>query len=98
RRWLEDGKTIKIERAPTAFGPVSMMVQSRLSEREVVADVSLPQREPPRQTLLRLRLPDGWKVESASVAEHTLPVDERDTVDLSALTGTVTIRFRIRKV
>ena len=24
RRWLEDGKELKVERAPTAFGPVSI--------------------------------------------------------------------------
>lgn len=98
RRWLEDGKTIKVQRAPTAFGPVSVAVHSRLSQGEVVAEVSLPQRERPRQTLLRVRVPEGWKVESASAAGQTLPADERGTVDLSKLTGAVTIQFRVRKV
>jgi hypothetical protein len=37
RRWLEDGKAITVERAPTAFGPVSIKVQSQLSQGEVLA-------------------------------------------------------------
>src|SRR5207244_11875286 len=31
RRWLEDGKDIKVEHVPTAFGPVSVLVQSKLN-------------------------------------------------------------------
>jgi len=45
-----------------------------------------------------VRVPEGWKVESASAAGQTLPADERGTVDLSKLTGAVTIQFRVRKV
>src|SRR5437867_9719916 len=37
KRWLEDGKGFKVVRAPTAFGPVSMSVQSRLGQGEVDA-------------------------------------------------------------
>lgn len=32
RRWLEDGKSIRIERATTAFGPISLAVHSRLTQ------------------------------------------------------------------
>ena len=53
RRWLEDGKSIKVDRAPTAFGPVSFVVRSKLSQGEVVAEVDLPRRNPP--TLRRSR-------------------------------------------
>ena len=98
RRWLEDGKTIKVERAPTAFGPVSVVMHSRLSQGEVVAEVNLPQRQRPGQTLLRARVPDGWKVESASAAGQALVADERGTVDISALTGAASIQFHVRKI
>src|SRR5205823_2699685 len=43
KRWLADGKTIKVERAQTAFGPVSLRVESKLNQGEVVAEVDLPQ-------------------------------------------------------
>src|SRR5205823_10375825 len=61
KRWLEDGKTIRLQRAPTAFGPVSLEIKSRLRQGEVVAKVDLPTRNSPKQTLLRIRVPDGWR-------------------------------------
>ncbi|HZM03504.1 MAG TPA: hypothetical protein VFC44_10795 [Candidatus Saccharimonadales bacterium] len=96
KRWLADGQTITVERAPTAFGPVSMRVQSKLRQGAVIAEVDLPQRNPPRQTQLRARLPDGWRVTSASVAGHAVPVDEHGTADLSSLTGKVILEFKVK--
>src|SRR5437867_784893 len=60
RRWLSDGQSIKVERAPTAFGEVSVVVHSLLSQGEIVAEVSAPQRQAPEKMLLRIRLPEGW--------------------------------------
>ncbi len=97
RRWLEEGKTIKVERAPTAFGAVSLNVQSRLSQGEVVAQVDLPNRNKPRTTLLRIRMPEGWRINSAKTDSQDLGVDERGTVDVSALKGRNTIRFAVAK-
>ena len=94
RPWLEDGKTIKVERAPSAFGPVSVHVQSRLSQSEVTAEVDLPTRNVPRQILLRVRVPEGWKVITATTDSQTLKVDERGTADISTLKGKVSVRFR----
>ncbi len=85
--WLADGKIIKVENAPTAFGPVSLGVESRLSQGEVLAEVMLPQRNAAQHTLLRIRLPDGWKVNAANSGTAKLPVDDKGTVDLSALSG-----------
>src|SRR5439155_18621136 len=97
RLWLADGKTIKVERAPTAFGPVSMNVQSKLAQGEVIAELELPQRNQPKQILLRARLPDGWKVVSATAREAKLQVDEKGTADITALKGKVTVRFQVKK-
>jgi hypothetical protein len=96
KRWLEDGKTISVERAPTAFGQVSLRVQSRLSQGEVMAEVNLPERNTPKRTLLRIRLPDGWRLGAAKAGEQSLQVDERGTVDLSPLKGKATVRFQAR--
>ena len=97
KRWLEDGKTIKIERAPTAFGPVSVTMASHLKQGEVVAEVALPERNAPDKILLRARVPDGWKVRSASVGSNTLAVDGNGTVDLTALKGKQTVKFKVAR-
>jgi hypothetical protein len=96
KRWLEDGKTLTVERAPTAFGPVSVRVQSKLAQGELIADLDLPTRNPPKQTLLRLRVPDGWRLTSAKTAEQTLQADDRGTVDVSALKGKASLRFQAK--
>jgi hypothetical protein len=93
KRWLEDGKEIKVQRAPTAFGPVSVRVQSRLSQGELIADLDLPTRNTPKQTLLRLRLPDGWRLTSAKAGDQPLKLDDRGTADITSLKAKATIRF-----
>ena len=67
RAWLEDGKTIRIEHAPTAFGELSVVVKSRLNHGEVIAEIEPPRRQSPTETLLRIRLPEGWKIVSAEI-------------------------------
>jgi hypothetical protein len=98
KRWLEDGKEIKVERAPTAFGPVSVRVQSRLSQGELLADLDLPARNTPKQTLLRLRLPDGWRLTSAKAGTQPLKLDDRGTADITSLKAKATIRFQAEPI
>ena len=97
KSWLEDGKRIKVEQAPTAFGPVSLWVESKLHRGEVIAKVDLPTRNPPNETLLRIRVPDGWRVLSGKVKGKGLNVDEKGTVNISSLKGKATIVFQVQK-
>ncbi|MDB6023961.1 MAG: hypothetical protein JWM68_184 [Verrucomicrobiales bacterium] len=97
KRWLEDGKSFKVERAPTAFGPVSFKMESHLKDREVIAEVELPKRNTPDRILLRARVPNGWRVVSAKVGDEKLSTDENGTVDISSFTGKQTIRFAVKK-
>ena len=97
RRWLDDGQSLKVERAPTVFGEVSIQVQSRLAEGEVAAEVDLPARQPPARTQLRIRVPEGWRVTAARAGDTVLPPDERGTVDLTTLRGRQKIRFQVAR-
>jgi len=97
RRWLEDGKGYEVQRAPTAFGMLSLKMSSRLSRGEVMAEVNLPGRNTPQKTLLRARVPDGWRVISAQAGAKSLPADAKGTVDISSLTGSQAIRFAVEQ-
>jgi hypothetical protein len=97
KRWLADGKAIKVERAPTAFGPVSVRVESQLSKGEVMADLDLPERNTPKRTLLRIRVPEGWKVVSAAAGSRNVKVDDQGTADITELKGKTSLRFRVTK-
>jgi hypothetical protein len=98
RRWLEIGKTIKVERAPTAFGPVSLKAESRLDQGEVAMELELPQRNQPKKILLRARVPEGWKVVAAQAGQQKLETDEWGTVDISPLKGKVSVSFQVKKL
>jgi hypothetical protein len=97
RRWLEDGKRLVVERAPTAFGPVSVRAESHLASGNIAVTAQLPTRNAPRRVLLRARVPEGWRVTSASLGSEVLRVDDRGTVDLTGREGTVVIRFAVNK-
>ena len=96
RRWLESGKTIKIERAPTAFGNVSVAMTSHLKKGEVVAEVSAPERAPEKM-LLRARVPQGWKVVSAKAGNRKLAVDKTGAVDITGMTGKFSVAFGVSR-
>jgi hypothetical protein len=93
RAWLKDGGEIKVERAPTAFGDVAFTIRSQIDRGKITADVSLPERAPAK-TLLRLRVPDGYAVKSASAAAADLVLETSPngaTLDLTNLKGHVQI-------
>jgi hypothetical protein len=95
KRWLEDGRRITVERAPTAFGPVSVKLESKLGQGEVAGEVDLPQRNVPKTILLRARVPDGWKIVSARAGETKIAPDEQGTMDLSSFKGRLPIKFAV---
>ncbi len=94
KRWLADGQAITVERAPTAFGEVSVTLTSHLAAGEIRAEVSLPARQNPTRTLLRARVPDGWRITRCLTPTGELPTDPQGTVDLTALRSSVTLRFQ----
>ncbi len=67
RKWLEDGKKIVVERAPTHFGEVSCRIQSRAASGSIAATIEPPVRRSPRALLVRLRHPDSKPIRSVTV-------------------------------
>ena len=98
KRWLADGQSITVERAPTAFGEVSVRLTSHLAAGEILAAVSLPERQIPDRILLRARVPDGWRVTRCLTPTGPLPTDPQGTVNLTALRGSVALRFQVERL
>ncbi|MBI4578334.1 MAG: hypothetical protein HY718_01435, partial [Planctomycetes bacterium] len=71
RRWLDDGRTIRLERVPTAFGEISIETESRLAHGEFAVNVAAPPR-PVRHLSLRAPLPRAWTAVSAHVGGEIL--------------------------
>ena len=67
RKWLEDGKQIKVERAPTDFGDISFTVRSQAAASQLTAEIDMPERHQPKTLLLRLRHPQARSIRSVTV-------------------------------
>ncbi len=87
REWLEDGKTIRIERAKTVFGVVSFLIRSEVSEGRIVARVSMSERNPPAEVWLRLRHPQGKRPRRVSINEKPVGPERVEGSDIRIVPG-----------
>jgi len=67
RAWLQDGKRIRLEQAPTHFGPMSLEVRSEADKGRIEARVTPPRRDSWQTIRLRLRHPEGRAMRSVQV-------------------------------
>jgi hypothetical protein len=67
RKWLEDGKKIEVERAPTYFGTISVTVESQAGSGKITANLQVPERNRPDTILVRLRHPESKPIQSVTV-------------------------------
>jgi hypothetical protein len=82
RDWLEQGKRIAVRNAPTHFGPVGYEIVSDVEHGRLVATVTLPSRNPPREVVLVLRHP-------ASAAIAAVKINGKPWIDYDPARGLV---------
>jgi hypothetical protein len=92
--WLRDGATLRVDRAPTTFGEVSLRVRSALREAEVRVDFQGPPHRP-ATLLLRLPLPPGWRAVAARAGGVEVPMRPDGAIDLSKIEARAEIRIRV---
>jgi hypothetical protein len=96
-RWLNNGSVLEVERAPTAFGPVSFRVESRLNEGRVTLAITPPRRKPASFSI-RPPLPAGWKMARAQVGDALLPVRDDGSIDVSSQAGRFVLDARVERL
>ncbi len=99
RAWLEDGKKIGVEHAPTKYGRMGYTIESRLSSGEVNAKVRLPATPFAATIKFRLRVPEGHQIRTVTVdGKPWARFDAaEETVTLPAmLAGEVSVAVRYR--
>ena len=85
RKWLEDGKEIRVEDAPTYFGPVSFRIVSEVSKGRIHVELQPPKRNPPEKLEIRLRHPDKLPIKSAGEAKfegETVYLEGQDRIEM----------------
>jgi hypothetical protein len=67
RAWWQAGRRIRVQRAPTLFGPVSFEVNSEVDRGVIRATIELPTRRVPRTVQMRFRHPEDRWIRSATL-------------------------------
>jgi hypothetical protein len=93
RAWLEQGKKIRVENAPTHFGPVAYQIVSSVDDGKIKATVSMPSRGGQKAVLLRFRHPRAAPIRHVTVNGQAWRQFDKDkeVIRLERLTGTVTV-------
>jgi hypothetical protein len=85
RTWLEDGKKIEVERAPTDYGTMSFTLESRLHEQTISAHIEAPRRKNFEAIRLYLRRPGSLPIKYVRV-------NGKQYRDFNADAGYITLR------
>ena len=91
RAWLENGKSIRLNKVATYFGPLSLVVTSRVAEGEIEARIECRGSRRPGAVVLRLPHPDGLRPASVKGGTYD-PATE--TVRIEPFKGTATVKVQ----
>lgn len=67
RNWLAGEKKVEVKNAPTYFGNVSFKIDGANTRNEIKVQIEMPDRNPPKQLLVRLRHPENKAIKSVEV-------------------------------
>lgn len=73
RAWLADGQRLRVEHAPTHFGPVSFTMESRAATGEITVTLDPPSRRRPEMLLARVRHPQRKLLQSVTLNGQAWP-------------------------
>jgi len=97
RRWLEDGNQIRIDKAPTWYGPLSLSCVSNVGKGLVQMRLRLPERIGKAPVHIRLRLPTGLHIKTVTVNGQRHREIDRDWIVLRGLKGDLAIEVRVTR-
>ena len=89
RAWLEQGKRIAVENAPTYFGTLAYEIVSDVDNGKITATIEIPNRNPAKVVIVRFRHPQSKPIRSVTV--NGRPWKEfnpgKEVIELKGLTG-----------
>lgn len=91
RPWLENGKEVRVENAPTLFGKVGFVIRCGHRARRITAELDPPKEHPPTRIFLRLRHPENRAIGKVTVNGVAYGDYEGETVTLKGLREHATI-------
>ena len=89
--WLEHGKQVRVEGAPTLFGKTSFAIESRVDDGRIAVTIDPPTRTPAETITVRLRHPQGKPIKAATVDGKPTTAFTADAITLHGLGKRVVI-------
>ncbi|MBT3375588.1 MAG: LamG domain-containing protein [Lentisphaerae bacterium] len=97
--WLEHGHSVRVREAPTAFGPVSCEITSRIGDGHVDVYLKPPVRRRPECLRIRLRLPPPFRLaDVADLSSGAVLLSDRETIELGRRESEVRLRLNVERV
>lgn len=91
REWLENGKVIEFNNAPTIFGNASCRIVSGIDKGKINVNLYIPTRDPIEKIFLKLRLPQGKRIQKVKLQGRDYPRfdSEKELIDLRGFKGQI---------
>lgn len=92
--WLHDGQRVSVRNAPTRSGSVSYVIESHIADGFIEATIDPPRRNPARQIVVRLRHPDGKRIQSVTVngRRHRAFDSAQETISIDPGASAIAVR------
>jgi hypothetical protein len=94
RAWLKNGQEIRIDNAATYFGPLSLHVDSRVSQGLITAEIKCDGTRAPKAVVLRLPHPDGQRAISATGGRYE---PQTETIRVEPFSGEARVELRFER-
>jgi hypothetical protein len=93
RVWLEQGKQISVQNAPTYFGTLAYEITSDVDNGKISATVEIPNRNPIESVIVRFRHPQAKPIQSVMVNSQpwTGFDPDKETIELKDITGSTVV-------
>lgn len=93
RAWLEQGKKIAVENAPTYFGDLSYEIISDVDNNKITAELDLPNRKPAKSIIVRFRHPEAAPIKSVTVngKEWKKFDSDNETIEIKGIADKVVV-------
>ena len=95
-QWMKSGMKVSVRNAPSRFGKVSYTITSAADSGRIEAVIEPPARHVPSRIVIRLRHPDGKRIQAVTVngKPHTEFDAEHETVSIEPTTAQISVCAR----
>ncbi len=94
RKWLENGKNIKVKKANTVYGSIDFTVDSHVSENYIITDLHASLRKSPAMIRLKLRHPENKMIRKVEINGEPWKDFKGEVINMKPVDGDLSVVAR----